>query len=199
MHRYVTGASALVILAALAGSPTPGLAQASSKLCNVILDGDGEPVQGGDSGTIAHGDSHECADSAAGQVESVDAAAQPVIVKTAPATPAAVDPLVVYFDVNQDRLDAGARAEVGAYVGDLMATSPKGLTVVGHTDTSGSPARNAQLAEARANSVAAALIESGVPAGMIRRGASGEDSPAVATPDGTREASNRRVTITPAY
>ncbi|NJO37309.1 MAG: OmpA family protein, partial [Rhizobiales bacterium] len=110
---------------------------------------------------MAHSNSVECADG--DQAESVDAAAQPAVVNAVPAAPAAVEPLVVYFDVNQDRLDAGASAEVGAYADELMTTSPKGLTVIGYTDTSGSPARNAQLSEARANSVAAALIESGVP------------------------------------
>jgi outer membrane protein OmpA-like peptidoglycan-associated protein len=197
MHRYVTGASALVILAALAAGPTTVLAQESTKLCNVIVDGDGDPVRGSEADYVAHSNSNACADG--DQVEGVDAAAQPAVVNAAPAAPAKVDPLVVYFDVNQDRLDAGARAEVSAYVGELMATSPKGLTVVGYTDTSGSPARNAELSESRANSVAAALIEAGVPASMITRRASGEDAVAVATPDGTREASNRRVTITPAY
>lgn len=197
MHRYVTGASALVILASVAGSPTITMAHEGSSPCNVLLDGDGEPVRERDSDDIAHSNSHDCPDSGEGAVQNIAVEPEPVAV--APAPPPAVDPMVVYFDVNQDSLDAGAQAEVSAYVRELMATSPQSLSVVGYTDTSGPADLNRRLSEARANSVSAALIEAGLPAGMITRGASGEDSLAVSTPDGTREASNRRVTITPSY
>ncbi len=201
MYRKMLGASsALAILALLAGVPATGFAHEGSRLCNVILDGDGDPIQESDNDDIAHGNSAACADNDsanAGEVKNTGAAQQTAAVSEAPAV--TVDPLIVYFDVSQDKLTAGAQAEVDAYVEALTATSPKSLTVVGYTDTSGSPELNARLSEARANSVAAALIEAGLPASMITRGASGEEDLAIATPDGTREASNRRVTVTPAY
>lgn len=203
MYRNMIGASsALAILALLAGVPATGFAHEDSRLCNVILDGDGEPVRDSNDDNIAHSNSTPCADddgAQAGKVENTDTDQQTAAVSEAPAPAAKVDPLIVYFDVNQDKLAAGARAEVNAYVEALTATSPTSLTVIGFTDTSGSADLNARLSEARANSVAAALIEAGLPASMITRGASGEDDLAIATPDGTREANNRRVTVTPAF
>lgn len=201
MYRSLTGASsALAILALLAGLPATGFAHDNNNLCNVLLDGDGEPVRESDSDDIAHSNTSDCPDNAsdaAGTVENVAASEQTAAVSEAPA--AIVEPLVVYFDVSEDGLDAGARAEVDAYVAALMATSPQSLSVVGFTDTSGSAALNARLSEERANNVAAALIRAGVPAGLITRGASGEADLAVSTPDGKREASNRRVTVTLSY
>lgn len=198
MYRSILGASsALAILAFVTGIPTIGHAHDGASLCKVILDGDGEPVRESDSDEIAHAHSGDCPDG--GSVKDTDGAERTAAVTETTAPAAVVDPLTVYFDVNQDGLDAGARAEVDAYVAELMATSPQALSVAGFTDTSGPADLNARLSEARANSVAAALIEAGVPAGMITRGASGEDSLAVETPDDTREANNRRVTVTPAY
>ena len=202
MYRNMIGASsALAILTLLAGVPATGFAHEDGRLCNVILDGDGEPVLESDEDAVGHSNSAACPEgesaAAAAEVENTDAGEQTAAVETAPAT--TIDPLIVYFDVNQDKLDAGARAEVDAYVAELQANPAKSLSVVGYTDTSGSADLNARLSEARANSVAAALIEAGLPAGMITRGASGEDDLAIATPDGTREANNRRVTVTPSY
>ncbi len=203
MYRNMIGASsALAILALLAGVPATGFAHEDSRLCNVILDGDGEPVRESDDDNIAHSNSAACADgesASSGSDEADDAKQQTAAVSEAPAPAATVDPLIVYFDINKDGLDAGARAEVDAYVDALKTSKPTSLTVVGYTDSSGPADLNARLSEARANSVAAALIEAGLPADMITRGASGEDDPAIATPDGTREANNRRVTVTPAY
>lgn len=199
MYRNMIGASsALAILALLAGIPATGFAHEGSRLCNVILDGDGEPVLESDRDDIAHSNSAACADGE-DKVENTDAGQQTAKASEAPAPAAVVDPLIVYFDVNQDQLDAGALAEVDAYAAALTAGSPKLLNVVGYTDTSGPADLNARLSEARANSVVAALIEAGVPTDMISRGASGEDELAITTPDGTREANNRRVTVTPAY
>ena len=203
MYRNMIGASsALAILALLAGVPATGFAHQDSRLCNVILDGDGEPVRESDDDNVAHSNSATCAKddtSSSSKVENTDAVQQTAAVNEAPAPTAVVDPLVVYFDVNQDQLAAGARAEVNAYVEALTAASPKSLTVVGYTDTSGPADLNARLSEARAKSVAAALIDAGLPANMISRGSSGEDGLAITTADGAREANNRRVTVTPAY
>ena len=193
MYRdIISVSSALALVVSLAGMPALGDAHEGERLCRVILDGDGEPVRESDTDEIAHSNSGDCPDDV---VEDSGADQE----QTADATGEIIDPLTVYFDVNRDNLDAGANAEVSAYAAQLMATSPTSLSVVGYTDTAGPADLNARLSNARADNVAAALVEAGVPAGMITRGASGEDGLAVDTPDGTREASNRRVTITPTY
>jgi len=152
-----------------------------------------------DSDDIAHGDSHECEDDGDAKAAEKDVEQTTAAVEKKPEPAEIVEPLIVYFDVNRDDLNAGARAEVTAYVEALKATSPSSVNVVGYTDTSGSPELNARLSEARANSVSAALIDAGLSSGSITRSASGESDLAVDTPDGTREANNRRVTVTPAY
>jgi outer membrane protein OmpA-like peptidoglycan-associated protein len=200
MNRNLAGASsALVMLACFVGFPQAGIThQGDEDLCNVVVDGDGEPVLERDSDRIAHSNSTSCPDEAVEEVAAVQhtSAEAPA---SAEAAEAIVEPLVVYFDVNERKLDAGSLAEINAYAVSLQATSPKGLKVVGYTDTSGSAELNQRLAEARANNVGTALIDAGVSAGMISRDASGEDELAIRTPDGTREAGNRRVTVTPVY
>jgi outer membrane protein OmpA-like peptidoglycan-associated protein len=199
MNRNLAGASsAILMLVCLAGFPQAGIAHEDKNLCNVLLDGDGEPVRERDSDSIAHGNTFDCPEEGADEAASVENVAAPAP-EPVEAPVAVVEPLVVYFDVNEKSVDAGSRAEVNAYVVSLLATAPETLNVVGYTDTSGSVELNRRLSEARADSVSAALIDAGVPAGMITRGASGESELAVATPDGTREASNRRVTVTPGY
>ena len=69
------------------------------------------------------------------------------------------------------------------------------VIVVGHTDTSGSPAYNVRLSERRAKAVADALVGLGVGAGTLQVDWKGETQLAVPTPDGTKEPLNRRSTI----
>ena len=205
MHRNLIGASSVVAIVALfAGVPVTGVAHEDSNLCNVLLDGDGEPVLESDSDSIGHSNSEACADNveaaeveATGDVENTLGDTRSADVEDV--ATADIEPMVVYFDINEDSLDDAAQAEVEAYVTALMETSPTSLSVVGFTDTSGPADVNAKLSAARAESVSAALVEAGVPADLIDRNSSGEDSLAVETPDGTSEASNRRVTITPSY
>ena len=69
------------------------------------------------------------------------------------------------------------------------------ITVVGHTDTKGSPAYNQNLSVRRANVVAEALVDMGARRDAIQTSGVGESDLAVQTPDETREAKNRRAVI----
>jgi outer membrane protein OmpA-like peptidoglycan-associated protein len=70
------------------------------------------------------------------------------------------------------------------------------ITVTGHTDTVGTEARNDELGLERANTVAAALRESGVPPATLIVKSAGESAPqAVKTADQTPNAHNRRVQV----
>jgi outer membrane protein OmpA-like peptidoglycan-associated protein len=69
------------------------------------------------------------------------------------------------------------------------------VVVVGHTDSSGSPAYNVRLSERRAKAVADALVGLGVAAGTLAVDWKGEAELAVATGDGVKEPLNRRSTI----
>lgn len=69
------------------------------------------------------------------------------------------------------------------------------ITVVGHTDTSGSKAYNYALGGRRADAVQKMLIERGIPASQIVAVSAGEEDLKVPTPDGVRNAENRRVRV----
>ena len=82
------------------------------------------------------------------------------------------------------RQAAAYKAEGGALV-----------TPTGHTDRSGPEAYDLALSLRRANAVRDALVSEGVKASDISVVGLGEAQPLVPTPDGVREAQNRRVQI----
>jgi outer membrane protein OmpA-like peptidoglycan-associated protein len=69
------------------------------------------------------------------------------------------------------------------------------IQVIGHTDNVGSAAYNAQLSQRRANSVAAVLIDYGVPAGRIVAFGRGMDAPVASNQTAEGRQKNRRVEI----
>lgn len=110
-------------------------------------------------------------------------------------TAAAPGDYIVYFGFDRSDLTSAARAVIGDVLGAVSGVANPIISLVGHTDTSGSAAYNQGLSERRVNRVAGALIDGGVASGGITRAARGESQPAVATGDGVREPRNRRVTI----
>jgi OOP family OmpA-OmpF porin len=69
------------------------------------------------------------------------------------------------------------------------------ITVVGHTDTSGSNAYNQRLSVHRANVVVEALVDMGARRAAIKASGVGENDLAVPTGDNVKEAKNRRAVI----
>ena len=69
------------------------------------------------------------------------------------------------------------------------------LSIVGHTDTSGSAAYNVRLSERRAKAVADALVGAGVAQTALTIDWKGKTDLAVQTADGVKEPLNRRSTI----
>ncbi len=114
---------------------------------------------------------------------------------TAPA-PAAPAPLVIYFasgstvvpEQYQPVLDHAARL--------YRAGNPVVMIVSGATDSVGSPALNLMLSQRRADAVIQGLVTRGIPEVRFQALAKGQTEPAVAAPDGTPEAQDRRVEIT---
>ncbi len=102
---------------------------------------------------------------------------------------------VVYFDWDSDKLDAQAQlvlSEAEAAIGKLGGAR---ISVIGNTDRSGPSAYNEGLAKRRAQAVAQALAERGLPAKVVGRKGYGEARPLVKTEDGVRKRLNRRVEI----
>jgi len=103
---------------------------------------------------------------------------------------------VVYFEWDRSALNQAALETIDAAVARARQCNVSGIVVVGHTDTSGSPAYNQGLSERRAGVVRDALVARGVAAGSIQAQARGETDLARATRDGVREPLNRRTAVT---
>jgi outer membrane protein OmpA-like peptidoglycan-associated protein len=73
------------------------------------------------------------------------------------------------------------------------------VSVVGHTDTSGSVPYNMRLSERRAKATADQLVADGVPQGTLDVSWKGKSEPAVQTGDGVKEPLNRRAVVTVQY
>ncbi len=105
---------------------------------------------------------------------------------------------VVYFGWNQASITTESQARIDALVGQMGDMRDIVLFVEGHADRSGPTDYNIKLSETRAQTVRAELVRQGMNVGEIDKlelEAKGEDNPAVRTPDGVREAANRRVEI----
>ncbi len=102
---------------------------------------------------------------------------------------------LVFFD--WDKADVSARAAqiIAQAAAGSKTASTTTLDVSGYTDTSGTADYNQGLSERRAKSVAAALVQDGIPESEIEIHAYGETHLLVATGPGVREPQNRRVEI----
>lgn len=102
------------------------------------------------------------------------------------------------FGLDESEAPAGLRARIerrAAELADLLRSAPPGsvLVVEGHTDATGSESHNRQLGHERTETVRRALVDAGVPPGLIRTRSRGEADLTVAT-EGP-EPRNRRVTV----
>ncbi|MEI6440595.1 MAG: OmpA family protein [Alphaproteobacteria bacterium] len=102
---------------------------------------------------------------------------------------------IVYFPFDQAILTAEAQTVVSEAANYANVGHATRVIVVGHTDSSGSPAYNVRLSERRAKAVADSLVGLGVGAGSLQVDWKGETMLAVATGDGVKEPLNRRSTI----
>lgn len=99
------------------------------------------------------------------------------------------------FASGRDALDGRARVELRG-VATLLALYPDAAVVVeGHTDSTGGPAVNQRLSEARAESVRSALIAHGVSSERITARGYGDTRPVADNGTGAGRASNRRAEV----
>lgn len=106
---------------------------------------------------------------------------------------------MVYFEWDSSNLTSQASAVIDqaiANIAERADCSTGGVTIVGHTDTSGASAYNQRLSARRAAVVSDALQSRGIDAESIDTDGRGEDDLAKATRDGVREPLNRRSEVT---
>lgn len=100
------------------------------------------------------------------------------------------------FQTGSDKLSADGVAQLSSVVPDLKACPDAKLTVVGHTDNTGTDAINAPLSEARAKSVTAYLVSQGIAADAITSKGEGSSNPVASNDTEAGRAQNRRTEIT---
>lgn len=104
-------------------------------------------------------------------------------------------PFTVYFDFNKSNINAAAQKSVIDIAVAHLESKPSALLVGGHTDRAGSTDHNDSLSRMRAQTVAAALIKTGIPTSKIKVDSFGEARTQVSTTDNKRERLNRRVVV----
>ena len=119
----------------------------------------------------------------------------PMTVAPAPAPVAPTD-YTAYFNFDSWTLTAEDLAVITNAINTARAGGQSRITVVGHTDTSGSAAYNQRLSVRRANVVVEAMVDMGARREAIQASGVGKTDLAVPTPDGVKEAKNRRSVIT---
>lgn len=101
----------------------------------------------------------------------------------------------VKFQTDSDKLSADGRQQLSSVVETLKACSQAKITVVGHTDNTGTAAINNPLSEKRAKAVAAYLVSSGVAADAITSKGAGSSDPVASNDTEAGRAENRRTEI----
>jgi OOP family OmpA-OmpF porin len=108
------------------------------------------------------------------------------------AAPAEAEPFLVFFDMDSTVITADS-AEVLRRAADVArASGAAGISVVGHTDTTGSAAHNDALSVRRAEAVRDVLVTNGVTINAITVEGRGQADLLVPTADGVAEERNRR-------
>jgi len=117
-----------------------------------------------------------------------------------PPAPPAAPPVqrrvfLVFFDWDKYSITPEGMQILQQAAAAYRAGAPVQIQVTGYTDRSGSPGYNQRLSERRANAVANALVQLGVPRQQMAVSGRGENDNRVPTADGVREPQNRRVEI----
>jgi hypothetical protein len=112
------------------------------------------------------------------------------------ALPPAPEHFTLFFRFESDELTDESRAMVPDVLRALKDRPVPEISVVGHTDTTGTPASNVELGMKRGNTVRTLLVDAGLSPSAIEVTSHGEAVLLVATPDETYEPRNRRVEIT---
>ncbi len=104
-------------------------------------------------------------------------------------------PFTLYFIENTDELTDDSKRMLESVYAEIAQRAVPDIVVVGHTDSTGTAARNDALALQRAESVRAALVRHGLQENAIAVAGRGKREPLVPTADGVAEPRNRRVEV----
>ena len=125
-----------------------------------------------------------------------EAEVQQVFGKVIAALPPVPRSFTLYFRFNSEELTDESRALLRDVLRSVRDRPLPEVVVLGHTDTTGTAARNFELGLKRANLVRGLLVATGVDSAAIEVRSHGERELIVPTGDGVFEPRNRRVEIT---
>ena len=111
------------------------------------------------------------------------------------AQPARPARFTLHFVEGKDEFTDDSKQAVDGVFSEIARRPVPDVTVIGHTDATGTDQANDALSRQRAETVRAALIERGVAPENIVAVGRGKREPLVPTPDGVAEPRNRRVDI----
>jgi OOP family OmpA-OmpF porin len=128
-------------------------------------------------------------------------AATPAAVAVQPALVAPTAPTRVtfeaeaLFDFDKAQIQPQGKTQLDGFLTQLKSLNWTGMTVVGHTDSTGPEAYNQGLSERRAESVKSYLVGQGLPAAAIQASGQGESKPVADNATAEGRAQNRRVEV----
>jgi len=102
---------------------------------------------------------------------------------------------ILYFVSGTSELTQESKALIAKVLEAAKERRPAEVSIIGHTDATGSQAVNMRISAARAKAVEQLLRDSEAPPGSIYLRFHGENDPLVPTPDNVPEPKNRRVEI----
>jgi outer membrane protein OmpA-like peptidoglycan-associated protein len=110
--------------------------------------------------------------------------------------PPAAEHFTVNFRFESDELTDESRAMMARILDAVRKRPVPEVAVIGHTDTTGTPAGNYSLGMKRAQMVRGLLVAQGLAPALVVVTSHGEGDPLVPTADEVLEPRNRRVEIT---
>jgi outer membrane protein OmpA-like peptidoglycan-associated protein len=110
--------------------------------------------------------------------------------------PAAEVLFIVHFDGDSDALNAASEGLIGPILQAIRDRKSTAISVIGHTDTTATPAYNYELGRRRAQYVAGRLQSQGVPESDLFVSSHGDADLLVKTERNVPNAQNRRVEVT---
>ncbi len=99
----------------------------------------------------------------------------------------------IEFDIGQATIRAGSKPKLDEAVKVMTEFTSVRVLVTGHTDDAGTREKNVELSKARAESVAAYLVEQGIAAGRIESQGMGPDAPIADNKSFAGRQKNRRI------
>ena len=114
------------------------------------------------------------------------------LIESTPSQPAS---FILYFTTGTTQLTAASKAMIPHILEEAKKRAPAEISIIGHTDSTGSQAYNAKLSRQRAEAVAKLLRRAGADMRKVYISYHGENDPLVPTKDNVAEPRNRRVEI----